>query len=104
MKQVFASILTTVLIIALTLGAMFALVAATARVTVIHSPVERAFAIGAELVLGIVLLLGTVWVATHLAVRIFGTKETPPLPQPEGLSKAASTAPSAAPSRGGSVV
>ena len=71
MKQIFASILTTVLIIALTLGAMFALVAATLKVTAIQSPVERAIAIGAELILGIVLLLGTVWVATHLAVRIF---------------------------------
>jgi len=71
MKQVFASILKTVLIIALTLGAMFALVAATLKVTAIQSPLQRAFAIGVELVLGIVLLLGTVWVATHLAVRIF---------------------------------
>jgi len=84
MKQVFASILTTVLIIALTLGAMFALVAATARVTVIHSPVERAFAIGAELVLGIVLLLGTVWVATHLAVRIFHVPNRVPRGEPLG--------------------
>ena len=77
MKQIFASILTTVLIIALTLGAMFALVGATLKVTAIQSPVQRAFAIAAELVLGIVLLLGTVWVATHLAVRIFHVQETP---------------------------
>jgi len=77
MKQVFASILTTVLIIALTLGAMFALVAATLKVTAIQSPLQRAFAIGVELVLGIVLLLGTVWVATHLAVRIFHVQEPP---------------------------
>jgi hypothetical protein len=77
MKQIFASILTTVLIIALTLGAMFALVGATLKVTAIQSPVERAFAIAAELVLGIVLLLGTVWVATHLAVRIFHVQEPP---------------------------
>ena len=77
MKQVFASVLTTVLIIALTLGAMFALVGATLKVTAIQSPVQRAFAIGAELVLGIVLLLGTVWVATHLAVRIFHVHEPP---------------------------
>jgi thiol:disulfide interchange protein len=76
MKQIFASILTTVLIIALTLAAMFALVGATLKVTAIESPVERAFAIGAELVLGIVLLLGTVWVATHLAVRIFHVQES----------------------------
>ena len=77
MKQIFASVLTTVLIIALTLAAMFALVGATLKVTAIQSPVQRAFAIGAELVLGIVLLLGTVWVATHLAVRIFQVQEPP---------------------------
>jgi hypothetical protein len=77
MKQIFASILTAVLIIALTLGAMFVLVGATLQVTAIHSPLQRSFAIGAELVLGIVLLLGTVWVATHLAVRIFHVQEPP---------------------------
>ena len=77
MKQIFASILTTVLIIALTLGAMFALVAATLKVTAIPSPLQRAFAIGVEMVLGIFLLLGTVWVATHLAVRIFRVQEPP---------------------------
>ena len=84
MKQIFASILTTVLIIALTLGAMFALVAATLKVTAIQSPLQRAFAIGVELVLGIVLLLGTVWVATHLAVRIFHVQEQPPTGGPLG--------------------
>jgi hypothetical protein len=82
MKRIFASILTTVLIIALTLGAMFALVAATLRVTAIESPLERALAIAAELVLGIVLLLGTVWIATHLAVRIFHVRERAPEGEP----------------------
>lgn len=75
MKMILASILTTLLIVALTMGAMFTLVAATLRVTSIESPAQRAVAIGAELVLGVVLLLGTVWVATHLAVRIFGKSE-----------------------------
>jgi len=77
MKQIFASILITILTIALTLGAMFVLVATTLKVTAIQSPVERAMAIGAELVLGMVLLLGTVWVATHLAVRTFHVQEPP---------------------------
>jgi hypothetical protein len=72
-----ASILTTVLIIAMTLGAMFILVWATEYVTSLESPIQRASAMGAELLLGVVLLLGTVWLATHLAVRIFGTKEAP---------------------------
>jgi hypothetical protein len=71
MKRLLASVLTTILIIAMTLVAMFALVAATLKVTAIRSPVQRGFAIGIELVLGIALLLGTVWLATHLAVRIF---------------------------------
>jgi hypothetical protein len=78
MKQILASILTTVLIIAITLAAMFVLVDATLKVTAIVSPLQRAIAIAAELVLGIVLLLGTVWLATHLAVRIFHVQEPPP--------------------------
>jgi hypothetical protein len=78
MKRILASILTTVLIIAITLAAMFVLVDATLKVTAIVSPLQRAMAIAAELVLGIVLLLGTVWLATHLAVRIFHVHEPPP--------------------------
>jgi hypothetical protein len=72
MKRIFASIVTTILIVAMTLGAMFTLVRATVFVTSIPSPLQRAIAIAAELLLGVVLLLGTVWLATHLAVRIFG--------------------------------
>ena len=74
MKMFLASILTTILIVALTLAAMVVLVRATAYVTAIDSPLQRIGAIGAELLLGVVLLLGTVWIATHLAVRIFGAK------------------------------
>ena len=73
-KRVIASILTTILIVAMTMAAMFTLVRATAYVTAIASPVQRLIAIIAELILGVVLLLGTVWLATHLAVRIFGAK------------------------------
>ena len=77
MKMIIASILTTILIVAMTLGAMFVLVRATLYVTSLQSPLQRALAIGAELLLGVVLLLGTVWLATHLAVRIFTSKEPP---------------------------
>ena len=76
MKRIVASIVTTVLIVAMTLAAMFTLVRATEYVTSIASPVQRAVAIAAELLLGVVLLLGTVWLATHLAVRIFGVKQS----------------------------
>lgn len=74
MKRIVASILTTILICAMTMAAMFTLVRATAYVTAIASPVQRLVAIVAELILGVILLLGTVWLATHLAVRIFGAK------------------------------
>jgi hypothetical protein len=74
MKMILASIFTTVLIVAMSLGAMFILVQTTVYVTAIASPAQRAAAIAAELLLGVVLLLGTVWMATHLAVRIFGKK------------------------------
>jgi hypothetical protein len=77
MKRVLASVFTLILTIGLTLAAMFALVDTTLKVTAIQSPIRRAIAFGAELVLGIVLLLGTVWVATHLAVRIFHVQDPP---------------------------
>ena len=78
MKTVLASIVTTILIVAMTLSAMFILVEATVRVTSIESPLQRALAVCAEMVLGVVLLLGTVWMATHLAVRIFAPKKLTP--------------------------
>jgi hypothetical protein len=77
MKMILASVLTTILIVAMTLAAMFILVRATVYVTSLESPLQRAAAMGAELLLGVVLLLGTVWLATHLAVRIFATKQSP---------------------------
>lgn len=76
MKMIVASVLTTILIVALTLGAMFMLVRATEYVTSLVSPLQRAAAMGAELLLGVVLLLGTTWIATHLAVRIFAPKDS----------------------------
>lgn len=76
MLRILASIVTTALIVAMTLAAMFTLVRATVYVTSIASPLPRSAAIAAELLLGVVLLLGTVWLATHLAVRIFGVKES----------------------------
>ncbi|OLD81733.1 MAG: hypothetical protein AUF67_06830 [Acidobacteria bacterium 13_1_20CM_58_21] len=76
MKMILASVLTTILIVMMTLGAMFILVRATVYVTSLESPVQRAAAMGAELLLGVVLLMGTVWLATHLAVRIFGPQKS----------------------------
>ena len=77
MKHVFLSILTALLIVAMTLSSMVILVRATHYVTGIASPLARAGAIVAEMLLGVILLLGTVWLATHLAVLIFAPKTNP---------------------------
>jgi hypothetical protein len=78
MRHVVLSILTTLLIVAMTLSAMAILVRATLYVTAVESPLQRAGAIAAEILLGVVLLLGTVWLATHLAVLIFApTTDSP---------------------------
>lgn len=77
MKMALASILVVILTVAMALAAMFALVFTTEHVIAIHSTLQRMVGICAELVLGVVLLLGTVWVATHFAVRIFGSKNSP---------------------------
>ncbi|HKW60953.1 MAG TPA: hypothetical protein VJN89_00285 [Candidatus Acidoferrum sp.] len=90
MKKILASIVTTALIVAMTLGAMFLLVWATVKVTSLPTPLQRALGMGAELLLGVVLLLGVTWLATHFAVRIFGTKDTPSLDSSEVLSKSSS--------------
>lgn len=84
MKQVLLSILTTLMIVATTLSAMVILVKATLYVTSIESPLPRAGAILAEILLGVVLLLGTVWLATHAAVLIFARKSDKPEGGPLG--------------------
>jgi hypothetical protein len=78
MKHVIASFLMVLLIVAMTLSAVVILVRATLYVTSIEHPLARAGAIAAELLLGVVLLLGTVWLATHLAVLIFAPKQESP--------------------------
>ena len=90
MKKILACIVTTLLIVAMTLGAMFLLVWATVKVTSLPTPLQRAVGMGAELLLGVVLLLSTTWFATHFAVRIFGTKESPALDSSEALAKSSS--------------
>ena len=84
MKRVILSILTTLMIVATTLSAMVILERATLYVTSIRSPLPRAGAIAAEISLGVVLLLGTVWLATHVVVLIFAPKQEPPEGGPLG--------------------
>jgi hypothetical protein len=67
---------TALLIVGITLGAMFVLVRATLGIAQMQSPILRGMAVAAELVLGVVLLVGTIYLATHLAVLIFGTRSS----------------------------
>jgi hypothetical protein len=78
MKKVFAAVLTALVIVLITLAAVFGLVETTLKVAATPNPVVRALALCLELVLGILLLLGTVYLATHIAVRIYSShpKET----------------------------
>lgn len=77
-KKIVAAALTPPLIIGMTLGAMFVLVRTTLVVMQVPNPMLRGAAVAAELLLGVILLLGTVWVATHIAVRIFRRDAEPP--------------------------
>jgi hypothetical protein len=66
----------------LTLACMIALVQGTIRAVVIDQIPLRVLAVAADFVLGTLLLLGCIYLATHLAVRILGVgqAEFPPLP------------------------
>ncbi len=72
MKKALGAALTALLTVAMTLVAMLVLVRTTLQVAQITSPAVRALAVIAELILGAVLLVGTIYLATHMAVRIFG--------------------------------
>jgi hypothetical protein len=76
MRKLIASILVAALAVALVLSAVIALVAVSIRVSLIVSPAVRAVAVVAEMLLGVFWLLGIVYVATHLGVRIF--RRSPP--------------------------
>jgi hypothetical protein len=70
---------------ALTLACMIALVQGTILAVAIDQMPLRVLAIGADLLIGTLMLLGCIYLATHLAVLIVGVgqAEFPPLPNPE---------------------
>ena len=81
MKRFLAALLTALLVVVMTLASVFVLVGASLAVAKMNSPLLRAVAVAAELVLGVLLLVGTVYLGTHVAVRIFAPK-SPPWPNP----------------------
>jgi|HubBroStandDraft_4_1064222.scaffolds.fasta_scaffold02119_6 hypothetical protein len=80
--RILASVTAVLGAAALTLACMIALVQGTIRAVSIDSIPLRAIAVSADLLLGTFLLLGCVYLATRLAVRILGVgnAEFPALP------------------------
>ena len=82
MKKILAAVFTALLIVLITLAAVFSLVEAALNVAAMTNPLLRALALCAELVLGILLLLSTVYLATRIAVRIYGGSPPGASPSP----------------------
>jgi hypothetical protein len=72
LKRWAALIIVAAIAVALTLGSVIVLVGATISISQMTNPAMRALATTAEVLVGMVWLLGTVYIATHLAVLIFG--------------------------------
>lgn len=81
--KIFASVMAVIVSAALSLATMIALVRGTILAVSIGNLPLRILAVCTDIVLGTILLLGCIYVATHLAVRILGVgnAEFPPLPQ-----------------------
>ena len=87
--RILASVIAVLGAAALTLACLIALVQGTIRAVSIDQIPLRVLAVAADLVFGTVLLLGCIYLATHLAVRILGVgqAEFPPLPIDEYSSE-----------------
>ncbi len=87
--RVIASLIAVMGAAAMTLATMVALVRGTILAVSIGGLPLRAFAVVADFVIGTVLLLGCIYLATHLAVVILGVGRAPfpPLPKDESPSE-----------------
>ena len=72
LKKWAALVIVAALAVALTLGSVILLVGATIGISRMSNPAMRALATLAELFAGMLWLVGTVYIVTHLAVLIFG--------------------------------
>jgi hypothetical protein len=80
--RILASVTAVLGAAALTLACMIALVLGTIRAVSIDQIPLRVLAVAADFIFGSILLLGCIYLATHLTVRILGVgqAEFPPLP------------------------
>ncbi len=72
LKKWAALAIVAALAVTLTLGSVIVLVGATISISRMTNPAMRALATVAELVTGMLWLVGTVYIVTHLGVLIFG--------------------------------
>ena len=77
LKRWAALVIVAAIAVALTLGSVIVLVGATISISQMANPAMRVLATSAEVLVGIVWLVGTVYIATHLAVLIFGQPAAP---------------------------
>jgi hypothetical protein len=77
LKKWAALAIVAALAVTLTLGSVIVLVGATISISRMSNPGMRALATLAELLTGMLWLVGTVYIVTHLAVLIFGKDSSP---------------------------
>lgn len=77
LKKWAALAIVAALAVTLTLGSVVVLVGATISISQMTNPAMRALATLAELLTGMLWLVGTVYIVTHLAVLIFGKDSSP---------------------------
>ncbi len=82
-RKIFACVTAVIGAAALTLAMMIALVEGTIMAVSITNLPLRILAVATDVLLGTVLLLGCIYLTTHLAVRILGVGQAdfPPLPE-----------------------
>ena len=77
LKKWAALAIVAALAVTLTLGSVIVLVGATISISRMTNPAMRALATAAELLTGMLWLVGTVYIVTHLGVLIFGKDGSP---------------------------
>jgi hypothetical protein len=77
LKKWAALAIVAALAVTLTLGSVIVLVGATISISRMTNPAMRALATVAELLTGMLWLVGTVYIVTHLGVLIFGNDGSP---------------------------
>ena len=87
--KLFASVIAVLGAAVLTLGTILALVQSSILAVSVANLPLRILAVVADVIIGTVLLVGCIYLATHLAVRILGVgnAEFPPLPEDAGQTE-----------------